>query len=109
MYPGGVTYWQRYLQRNLQYPSEALRKNVQGTVVTKFIVDTNGAVHDVTAISGPDELRAETIRIIKNVDIWVPAVCNGNKVNSWKNTICFLQTGKLNLLFGFYNFYRDTM
>ena len=83
-YPGGVPYWQRYLQRNLQYPSEAVRKNVQGTVVTKFIVDTNGAVHDVTAISGPEELRAETIRIIKHVDIWVPAISNGKKVNSWK-------------------------
>jgi len=83
-YPGGVTYWQRYLQRNLQYPAEAAGKNVQGTVVTKFIVDTNGAVHDVTAISGPEELRRETIRIIKHVDIWVPAICNGKKVNSWK-------------------------
>jgi TonB family protein len=83
-YPSGITYWARYLQRNLQYPSEAQRRNVQGTVVTKFIVDTNGAVHDVIAISGPDELRAETIRIIKNVDIWIPAICNGKKVNSWK-------------------------
>ena len=48
------------------------------------MVDTNGAVHDVTAISGPKELRAETIRIIELVDIWIPAMYKGRKVNSWK-------------------------
>jgi periplasmic protein TonB len=83
-YPGGPTYWAHYLNRNLVYPDLAMYKNIQGTVTTRFIVDTNGAVQNLTVISGPKELCAETIRIIEHVDIWVPGTYNGKKVNSWK-------------------------
>lgn len=81
-YPGGVKYWTRYLQRNLLYPEPAPAKRVQGTVVTQFVVDTNGAVQNLIILSGPKELREETIRVIEHVDIWVPGMYKGQKVNS---------------------------
>jgi protein TonB len=83
-YPGGTKDWIHYLVRNLRYPDQAVRKNIQGTVVVQFIVDSNGSVHQVTAISGPKELQAESMRLIEKVDIWIPAMYNGRKVNSWK-------------------------
>ena len=84
MYPGGQDAWSRYLVKNLRYPEEAQPNKIQGTVVIQFWVDSNGLSHDVTAISGPEELREESIRIVKNVSRWVPAVYQGRKTNAWK-------------------------
>ncbi len=83
-YPGGQGAWLRYLQKNLQYPQDAIDNEIQGTVTVQFIVDKEGAVSDVEAISGPNELRAEAIRVIKKSGKWEPAVQNGRKVKSYK-------------------------
>jgi protein TonB len=82
-FSGGQNGWFHYLLKNLRYPDKAVRKNIQGTVITQFMVDSTGLAHDANAISGPEELRAETIRLVQNV-LWVPAVNAGKKVNSWK-------------------------
>ena len=83
-YPGGQGAWLRYLQKNLQYPQDAIDNEIQGTVTVQFIVDKEGAVSDVEAISGPNELRGEAIRVIKKSGKWEPAVQNGRKVKSYK-------------------------
>jgi periplasmic protein TonB len=83
-YPGGAAAWQRYLNRSLRYPQEAIDNEVQGPVVVQFIVDKEGNVSDVEAISGPQELRAEAVRVIKKSGKWTPAVQNGRQVKSYK-------------------------
>lgn len=83
-YPGGAAAWQRYLNRNLRYPQEAIDNEVQGAVVVQFIVDKEGTVSDVEAISGPQELRGEAVRVIKKSGKWTPAVQNGRQVKSYK-------------------------
>ena len=83
-YPGGAAAWQRYLNRNLRYPQEAIDNEVQGAVVVQFIVDREGNVSDVEAISGPQELRPEAVRVIKKSGKWTPAVQNGRQVKSYK-------------------------
>lgn len=83
-YPGGAAAWQRYLNKTLRYPQEAIDNEVQGTVVIQFIVDKEGMVSDVEAISGPQELRDEAIRVIKKSGKWTPAVQNGRQVKSYK-------------------------
>lgn len=83
-YPGGAAAWQRYLNRNLRYPQDAIDNEIQGTVVVQFIVDKEGMVSDVEAISGPKELRDEAVRVIKKSGKWTPAVQNGRQVKSYK-------------------------
>ncbi|HET7002203.1 MAG TPA: energy transducer TonB [Puia sp.] len=83
-YPGGQSAWIHYLQRNLRYPGEARVLEVQGTVVIKFLVDSNGLAHETQVLNGPDELRAESIRVIEKVKRWTPGMYGGRKVNSWK-------------------------
>lgn len=83
-YPGGAAAWQRYLNRNLRYPQEAIDNEIQGAVVVQFIVDKEGNVSDVEAISGPNELRSEAIRVIRKSGKWTPAVQNGRQVKSYK-------------------------
>jgi protein TonB len=83
-YPGGPAAWQRFLNRNLNYPQDAIDNEIQGAVVVQFIVDKEGNVSDVEAVSGPAELRAEAVRVIKKSGKWTPAVQNGRKVKSYK-------------------------
>jgi protein TonB len=83
-YPGGAAAWQRYLNRNLRYPQDAIDNEIQGAVVVQFIVDKEGTVSEVEAISGPNELRDEAVRVIKKSGKWTPAVQNGRQVKSYK-------------------------
>lgn len=83
-YPGGLSAWQRFLNRNLHYPQAAIDQEIQGYVIVQFIVDKEGNVSDVVAVSGPDELRAEAVRVIKKSGKWTPAIQNGHKVKSYK-------------------------
>lgn len=83
-YPGGAAAWTRYLLKTLRYPQEAQDNEIQGTVVVQFIVDKAGTVSDVDAISGPQELREEAVRVIKRSGKWTPAVQNGRQVKSYK-------------------------
>ncbi len=83
-FPGGRPAWERFLNKNLSYPSDAADNEIQGTVVVQFVVDLQGNVSNVEAISGPEELRAEAIRVIKKSGKWTPAIQNGNPVKSYK-------------------------
>jgi periplasmic protein TonB len=76
-YPGGIQAWIRFLNKNLR-PSD----EVQGTVVVQFIVDKEGNVTNVEAVSGPDELRSEAVRVIRKSGKWTPAIQNGHQVIS---------------------------
>lgn len=83
-YPGGNGAWSRYLNKSLRYPQEAIDNEIQGTIVVQFIVDKEGNVSDVEAVSGPQELRDEAVRVIKKSGKWTPAVQNGRQVKSYK-------------------------
>jgi protein TonB len=83
-YPGGIEAWRRFLGKNLRYPEQAVEKEIQGTVLVQFIVDKAGNVSDVEAISGPNELRDEAVRVIRKSGQWTPANQNGRLVKSYK-------------------------
>src|ERR1700749_236733 len=57
-FPGGSRAWLQFLNDHLVYPKKAVRKRIQGTVVLQFIVDKEGNVTDLQAISG-DPVLAE--------------------------------------------------
>lgn len=85
-YPGGANAWKRYLITKFRYPLEARQKNIQGFVVVRFVVDKQGNLSNVQAISGPKEggLRDEAVSVIQKSGSWEPGIQNGNKVNAYK-------------------------
>ena len=83
-FPGGVAGWARFLNANLTYPDKAVRKKIQGTVVVQFIIDKDGSVSNIEAISGPELLRAAAVNVLKNSPNWKPAIQYGRKVKSYK-------------------------
>ncbi len=89
-YPGGATAWKQFINKNLHYPQEAIDKEIKGTVVLQFLVNTDGTLANIEAISGPKELKAEALRLIKASGNWLPALVNGKKVNAYlKQPIIF--------------------
>ncbi len=83
-FEGGPAAWARFLNRNLRYPQDAADNEIQGPVVVQFIVDQEGNISNVEAISGPEEFKQEAIRVIKKSGKWTPAIQNGRKVKSYK-------------------------
>ena len=85
-FPGGMTQWARFLNKNLRYPDEAITQGIGGTVMVQFVVDLDGNVSDVKAISGPETggLREEAERVIKKSGKWVPAIQNGRHVKAYR-------------------------
>lgn len=83
-YPGGVEAWKRYLNKKLQYPILAQEIAMRGTVMVQFVVDKEGNISDVSAISGPELLRAEAVRVIRKSGKWIPGMNNGVYVKSYK-------------------------
>jgi len=74
-YPGGTSAWHRYLAKNVHYPDSAVGKDIEGIVRVQFVVNEDGHVSDVKAISGPVSggLRAEAVRVIVKSSKWTPA------------------------------------
>ncbi len=85
-YPGGVQAWIRYLGKNLRAPEGALDAVGQTRVEVQFVVDKDGNVSDVKAISGPEGngMREEAVRAIKKSGKWLPALQNGRYVRTVK-------------------------
>jgi protein TonB len=85
-FPGGPAAWLRFLNRNLRVPDEAMSIGISGQVVVQFIVDKDGNVSDVEAISGPERggLREEAVRVIRKSGKWTPALQNGRYVKAYR-------------------------
>jgi periplasmic protein TonB len=50
----------------------------------EFIVKKNGALSGIQALSGPEELRMESVRILQESGKWIPAKNNGDIVESYR-------------------------
>jgi periplasmic protein TonB len=83
-FPGGDAGWIRFLNTHLVYPPKAVRKSVQGTVVVQFIVEKDGSLSNIEAISGPALLQEAAVTVLKESPRWKPAFQNNKKVKSYK-------------------------
>jgi protein TonB len=85
-YPGGPKAWTKFLERNLSnnLPQEAVDNGIEGTVMLRFVVDVDGAISDITVVSGPKEYQDAAIKAIRKSGKWEPALQNGHKVKSYK-------------------------
>ncbi|WP_367865189.1 TonB family protein [Pedobacter sp. WC2423] len=72
-FPGGITMFYAYLRKNVKYPAEALKNNIQGKVFVSFIVEKDGKLNDIKVEQGlgggTDE---EAVRLLKESPKWTP-------------------------------------
>jgi beta-lactamase regulating signal transducer with metallopeptidase domain len=86
-FPGGEKGWRSYLVQNLNAstPIDNGAPEGQFTTETEFIVDLDGSVSDIKALSKHGfGMEDEVIRLIKNGPKWIPANQNGRQVRAVK-------------------------
>ena len=79
-FPGGDAALSQWLDENLQYPTEALKNGIQGTVVVSFTVETDGSIKDVKVWRGKDALVKEAVRLMNIMPKWNPGKKDGQPV-----------------------------
>lgn len=80
-FPGGMTAWAKFIQRNLRYPYAAQDNGAQGKVYLSFVVEKDGSITDVQVLRGIgygcDE---EAVRVIKKSPKWKAGLQNNQTV-----------------------------
>ncbi len=81
---GGMKGFNKFLRKNLEYPWQARRSNVQGRVLVQFIVDEKGNITEVEVLKGIhagfcedylsaiDLVHQEAVRVMKLSPSWIP-------------------------------------
>ena len=70
-----------FISDNLNYPKKAIEKSVEGSVLVRFAIDTDGKVRDVEVIQSVDpNLDAESVRVVKSLPLFKPAMKDGKPV-----------------------------
>lgn len=80
-FPGGEAAWQKFLQKNLRYPGQALDAGVGGKVYISFVIEKDGHLSDITVFRGVGYgLDEEALRVMKLAPAWNAGIQNGQKV-----------------------------
>ena len=80
-FPGGEASLYKFLGNKLNYPSEALDRNVSGKVYITFTVDPEGRLHDPQILKGLGSgLDEEALRLVRLMPWWNPGKINTQAV-----------------------------
>ena len=70
-----------WVTARLKYPKDALAAHIDGTVLVKFVIGTNGGVQEVEVIEGVfPSLDAEAVRVVKSSPKWKPGIKDGKPI-----------------------------
>jgi protein TonB len=80
-FPGGINALVQYLAKETKYPNRARKNEVQGRVLVKFILNTDGSISNVGIQKGVDhDLDQEAIRVVKKMPKWSPGMEDGRAI-----------------------------
>jgi len=79
---GDANDFSKWVNSHIEYPQEAVDKNIAGRVVLQFTVNKLGEVKDVKVVRGVNELLDnEAVRVVSSSPKWEPATQNGVPVS----------------------------
>jgi TonB family protein len=84
-FPGGEHGLDNYINKNVNYPQQAIDDDVSGTVHVSFVVDENGHVTKAKVMDAAnlsDGLDQEALRVVKDMPAWMPGTVKGKKVKT---------------------------
>jgi TonB family protein len=84
-FDGGDKAMDKYFRDNVKFPEDAANEGLDGTVYIDFVVETNGAVGEVTAaiIEGEEvdqRFVDEALRVVRAMPNWIPGRQHGKPV-----------------------------
>lgn len=83
-FPGGQEAMMKFISKNIVYPEHAKENNVEGKVLLKFVINTQGEIRNIEVINKVRYgygLEEEAIRVLKKMPRWTPGKQNGKPVN----------------------------
>ena len=81
-FPGGQKALMKWLVNNIRYPEEALESNIQGVVILRFTIMTDGSIANVEISQHVHpSLDNEAVRLMKLMPKWIPGTKNGEPAN----------------------------
>lgn len=85
-FPGGERAWIKYIQREIErYMDELTEEGQSGTVMIQFIVDREGKISDVEALTMKGTKLAEiAVNAVRKGPNWKPAEQNGQMVKAYR-------------------------
>lgn len=80
-YPGGEMAMMRFIQMNIQYPTEDRDIGIQGRVIVSFVVNKEGKLEDIQIKRGVSKnINAEALRIVQMLPDFIPGTQQGKPV-----------------------------
>jgi len=84
VFPGGDIALLKYIAENTKYPEEAVANNIQGKVIVKFAVWSDGSIKRIEVMrSVAPVLDEEAVRVVSTIPAWKPGKQNGRPVPVW--------------------------
>ena len=84
VFPGGSAALLEFIRKNTVYPEDALRNNIQGRVILKFVVNSDGSVGRIDVLRSIDPLLdREAVRVVGMLPRFRPGRQNGVPVPVW--------------------------
>jgi len=78
---GGYEKLYNYFNQELHYPESAIRDSIQGVVVIDFVINTSGKPEQIQIQQSLGKAcDTEAMRVIENMQPWLPASFNGKPV-----------------------------
>jgi|WetSurSiteA1Bulk_404760.scaffolds.fasta_scaffold01057_4 TonB family protein len=84
MYPGGEGELLKFIAENTKYPEAAKAEKIQGKVIVRFIVNTDGNTEGMSVLKGVHPLLdAEAVRVVGLLTGFKPGMQGGKAVPVW--------------------------
>ena len=81
-FEGGYEAMMAFIKQNMNYPPNARRMQIEGTVHVSFVVSKTGTISEVKVLRGiMTECDKEAVRVIEMMPPWKPGKQNGRPVN----------------------------
>lgn len=82
IFPGGEKSMYKFISDSLKCPVKLFDSNIQGSVVVRFIVKSDGSVADVRLLRKLDpDFDKEVVEMIKKMPKWIPGKHKGKAVS----------------------------
>jgi periplasmic protein TonB len=83
-FPGGSEALLKLISESIKYPQEAVENGIQGKVIVRFVVSSDGSVKRAEILRGVHPvLDEEAVRVVLTLPRWRPGKQNGRAVPVW--------------------------
>ena len=84
MYPGGEAALLKFITKNIVFPKTAAKKEIQGKLILKFEVQSNGTVGKIVIDQSlSPECDQAAVDVVRKLKRFIPAKKNGRPVPVW--------------------------